>query len=41
MVAVHLGLAEPPQPLDTSDALAAALTRLASLRLDTLLARQP
>jgi crossover junction endodeoxyribonuclease RuvC len=40
MVAVHLGLVEPPAPLDASDALAVALTRLASARLDLLLARE-
>ncbi|MBM4415491.1 MAG: crossover junction endodeoxyribonuclease RuvC [Chloroflexi bacterium] len=39
MVAVHLGLAEPPMPLDASDALAVALTRLASSRIELLLAR--
>jgi crossover junction endodeoxyribonuclease RuvC len=38
MVRMHLGLAELPQPLDTSDALAVALTRLAAFRMDTLLA---
>ena len=41
MIAMHLRLAEAPQPLDASDALAVALTRLAALRLESLLARQP
>lgn len=39
MVAVHLGLAEIPGPLDASDALAIALTRLADLRLELAIAR--
>lgn len=38
MVVMHLGLAVAPAPLDVSDALAVALTRLASLRMDALLA---
>ena len=40
MVAMQLGLREPPEPLDASDALAVALTRLAALRMESLLARQ-
>jgi crossover junction endodeoxyribonuclease RuvC len=40
MVAMHLGLSEAPQPLDASDALAVALTRLSALRMESLLARQ-
>jgi crossover junction endodeoxyribonuclease RuvC len=40
MVAMHLGLSELPQPLDASDAIAVALTRLAALRMDALLARR-
>ena len=39
MVMVHLGLDEEPSPLDVSDALAIALTRLAELRLETVLSR--
>jgi crossover junction endodeoxyribonuclease RuvC len=38
MVVMHLALAVAPAPLDVSDALAVALTRLASLRMDALLA---
>lgn len=40
MVRMHLSLPVAPEPLDVSDALAVALTRLSSLRLETLLARQ-
>ena len=40
MVAMHLGLAHPPEPLDASDALACALTRLAEVRMEALLAGQ-
>lgn len=36
MVVMHLGLNEAPQPLDASDALAAALTRLAALRMERM-----
>lgn len=36
MVVMHLALAVPPTPLDASDALAVALTRLAALRVETL-----
>ena len=39
MVAVHLHLDELPHPLDVSDALAIALTRLAESRLERALAR--
>lgn len=39
MIAMHLGLAELPQPLDASDALAVALTRLAALRMESLVSR--
>lgn len=39
MVKMHLQLAEAPQSLDASDALAVALTRLAALRMEALLAR--
>ena len=39
MVMVHLSLSEEPTPLDVSDALAIALTRLAGLRLDELTAQ--
>jgi crossover junction endodeoxyribonuclease RuvC len=39
MVAVHLGLSELPSPLDASDALALALTRLGEVRLEAALAR--
>ena len=38
MVMALLRLSEPPQPLDASDALAIALTRLAEVRLDAALA---
>ena len=38
MVVMHLALATAPAPLDVSDALAVALTRLASLRMEQLLA---
>lgn len=38
MVRMHLRLPELPQPLDTSDALAVALTRLAAFRMEALLA---
>lgn len=40
MVVMHLNLSEPPTPLDASDALAIALTRLAELRLEAALARR-
>lgn len=40
MIALHLGLSVPPETLDISDALAVALTRLAALRGETLLARR-
>ncbi len=40
MVVMHLRLSTTPQPLDASDALAVALTRLAALRMESLLARQ-
>lgn len=39
MVAVYLGVAEIDGPLDVSDALAVALTRLGDLRLELALAR--
>jgi crossover junction endodeoxyribonuclease RuvC len=39
MVAVHLHLEELPSPMDVSDALAIALTRLAETRLEGALAR--
>jgi crossover junction endodeoxyribonuclease RuvC len=39
MIAMHLGLSELPQPLDASDALAVALTRLAAVRMESVLAR--
>ena len=39
MVQVHLALSDAPSPLDASDALAIALTRLAELRLEAALAR--
>jgi crossover junction endodeoxyribonuclease RuvC len=39
MVMLQLGLTEPPEPLDVSDALAIALTRLAEARMDEVLAR--
>ena len=38
MVMVHLALSEEPSPLDASDALAIALTRLSELRLEAALA---
>ena len=38
MVMVHLGLTEEPSPLDVSDALATALTRLAEVRLEDAVA---
>ena len=38
MVALQLGLAEPPQPLDAADALAIALTRLAEVGFEARLA---
>jgi crossover junction endodeoxyribonuclease RuvC len=38
MVMLQLELAEPPSPLDVSDAMAIALTRLADARLDARLA---
>ncbi|MEX2229502.1 MAG: crossover junction endodeoxyribonuclease RuvC [Dehalococcoidia bacterium] len=40
MVMVHLGLSEQPHPLDVSDALAIALTRLADARLEDAVARR-
>lgn len=40
MIGMHLQLAAAPEPLDASDALAVALTRLAALRMESLLARQ-
>jgi crossover junction endodeoxyribonuclease RuvC len=42
MVAIHLGVLpdDLPAPLDASDALAVALTRLAGLRLEAALARR-
>ena len=36
MVALQLGLTEPPEPLDASDALATALCHLAELHLESL-----
>lgn len=39
MVAVHLGVTEVPGPMDVTDALAIALTRLAEARLEEALAR--
>lgn len=39
MVAVHLGVAEVPGPLDVTDAAAVALTRLAEARLEEAMAR--
>jgi crossover junction endodeoxyribonuclease RuvC len=39
LVMVHLGLTEPPHPMDVSDALAIALTRLADARLEDALSR--
>jgi crossover junction endodeoxyribonuclease RuvC len=39
MIATQLRLAAPPEPFDAADALAVALTRLADLRLEALLAR--
>jgi hypothetical protein len=33
-------MSEAPQPLDASDALAVARTRLSAVRLESLLARQ-
>lgn len=41
MVGMQLGLAEPPEPLDASDALALALTRLAEAALESRLAGAP
>ena len=41
MVALQLGLAGPPEPLDASDALALALTRLAEAALEARLAGAP
>ncbi len=40
MIAMHLSLPDAPRSLDASDALAVALTRLAALRMESLLARQ-
>ena len=40
MVMVHLGLTEAPPSLDSSDALAIALTRLADARLEDAVARR-
>lgn len=40
MVMIHLGLTEQPHPLDVSDALAIALTRLADARLEDAVARR-
>ena len=34
MVAMQLGLSEPPEPLDAADALAIALTRLAEAAIE-------
>ena len=39
MVMVQLGLVDLPEPLDISDALAIALTRLGELRLELAMAR--
>jgi crossover junction endodeoxyribonuclease RuvC len=39
MVVMHLSLTTAPLPLDASDALAVALTRLAALRVEAMLAR--
>jgi crossover junction endodeoxyribonuclease RuvC len=39
MVAVQLELATSPTPLDVTDALAVALTRLGDLRLEMAMAR--
>jgi crossover junction endodeoxyribonuclease RuvC len=39
MVMIHLGLTEAPHPMDISDALAIALTRVADARLEDALAR--
>ena len=39
MVAVQLGLTELPEPLDVTDALAIALTRLGEMRLELAMAR--
>ncbi len=36
MVALQLGLTEPPEPLDASDALATALCHLAEMHVDSL-----
>ena len=36
MVAMQLGLTEPPEPLDASDALATALCHLAEMHVDSL-----
>ncbi len=39
MVLIHLGLTELPGPLDVTDAIAVALTRLADARLEEAMAR--
>ena len=41
MVALQLGLDPPPEPLDASDALALALTRLAEAVLESRMAGRP
>ena len=41
MIAMHLGAVATPVSLDASDALAVALTRLAGLRMESLLGAQP
>jgi len=38
MVVMHLGLSEPPEPLDAADALAVAITRLTNARFEAILA---
>ena len=38
MVAMQLGLSEPPEPLDAADALAVALTRLAEASIESRVA---
>ena len=41
MIAMHLGAVNTPVSLDASDALAVALTRLASMRIEAMMAARP
>ena len=41
MIAMHLGAVNAPISLDASDALAVALTRIASMRIEAMMAARP